>query len=419
MSKYITINDRTDKIEKWKKACSKLTTDITDITLDNNKHINNDVSDFIEKIRVEEGEMTLLKAQKGSFGFPFITHLKDIKWFTKLLIYNLDIDDSLHGEKNYDDLDTSEKLEFHKKIRGVANISFNTEHGINSILTDLFLNRVTPHVCVLYGATELMESKHKPIIQTLVKRYKKGERDILIDMSKVLMTEWAELGDLTDYIKEHFRKWSLETWKALLFQIIAMLALIQEKYPTFRHNDLSLSNILVQTTRKEPLDETELAGYYKYNIGGKEYCVQDIGFRVLLADFDYASIKELNITNEKLDNKHTKSFGAITEPNRSFDCHMMLNWINVWTLKLYKYENLEGVLGEVKKFIYSVIDENYRGNKNRYLNHNRLRNGKKIIDKLIPVNILENDPFFEKFRNYDDFIKNREFIEEYNSDKNA
>jgi hypothetical protein len=419
MSKYITTTYRINQLENWKQICSKLTNNDSNITLNNNRHINNDVSDFIEKLRIEEGEMTLLKAQKGSFGFPFITVLKDIKWFTKILIYNLDIDDSLHGEKLYDDMNCEERLEFHKKLALAPNISFNTEHIINSLLTDLFVNRTTPHICVLYGATELMESKHKPIIQTLVKKYKKDERDILIDMSKVLMTEWAELGDLTDYIKNNYRKWSLETWKALMFQIIAMLALIQEKYPTFRHNDLSLSNILVQNTRKEALDETELSGYYKYNINGKIYCVQDIGFRVLLADFDYSSIKELNITNEKLDNKHTKSFGAVTEENKSFDCHMMLNWINVWTLKLYKYEDLEGVLGEVKKFIYGVIDENYRGHKNRYLNHNRLRNGKKVIDKLIPVNILESDPFFEKFRNYEEFIKNRVFIEEYNSDKKA
>jgi hypothetical protein len=413
MSKYICISDRLGVLEKWKDTCKCLTTDKSSITLDDNLHINNDVSDFVEKIRIENGDMTLLRALKGTFGFPFVTTLGDVKWFTKMMIYDLELD-GLEPPSLYDSLKLEELVEFHGKVKEINKISVNTEHKVNSVLTKLVTNNVTPHVCILYGATELMESKNKELIQILVKKYKKKDKDVLIDMAKVLMTEWADLGDLTDYIKNNHRKWSLETWKALLFQMIAMLALIQEKYPTFRHNDLSMSNILVGSTRKEQLETTELAGYYKYNIGGKQYCVPDIGFRVLLADFDYASIIEADITHEKLNNKDTKSFGMVSDPNASFDVHMMLNWLSVWTLKLYKYDDLGGVLGEVKNFIYNVIDENYRGVQNRYLKHSRLRNGKRIIDKLIPKFILETNSMFEKYRNYEEFIIGREFIEEYN-----
>jgi hypothetical protein len=416
MSKYICISDRLEVLEKWKDVCKGLTIDNSSITLDDNLHINNDVSDFVENIRLENGDMTLLRALKGTFGFPFVTTLGDVKWFTKMMIYDLELD-GLEPPSSYDGLNLEELVEFHGKVKEVSKISVNTEHKVNSVLTKLVNNKVTPHVCILYGATELMDSKNKQLIQILVKKYKKKDKDVLIDMAKVLMTEWADLGDLTDYIKSNHRKWSLETWKTLLFQMIAMLALIQEKYPTFRHNDLSMSNILVGTTRKEELGESELAGYYKYNIGGKQYCVPDIGFRVLLADFDYASIIEKDITHEKLNNKDTKSFGMVSDGNASFDVHMMLNWLSVWTLKLYKYEDLGGVLGEVKDFIYNVVDENFRGVQNRYLKHSRLRNGKRIIDKLIPTVILENNAMFEKYRNYEEFIVGREFIEEYNDDK--
>jgi hypothetical protein len=415
MSKYICISDRLQKLNHWKETCVKLINDSENITLDDNLHINNDISDFVEKIRIEGGNMTLLKDLKGTFGFPFITELNNIKWFTKMMIYDLELDKDIVPE-SYDNLTDIEKSDFHKIVIKQPKISVNTEHTVNAILTKLVISNITPHVCILYGATELLESKHKDLIQILVKKYKKKDKDVLIDMAKVLMTEWADLGDLTDYIKNNYRKWSLETWKALLFQLVSMLALIQEKYPTFRHNDLSMSNILVQNTRNVELDETEISGYYKYNINGKSYCIPDIGFRVLIADFDYASIKELNITNEKLDIVETKRFGAVSDENKCFDLHMMLNWLNVWTLKLYKYENLGGVLGEVQQFVYGIIDEKYRGDLNRYLKHSRLRNGKKIIDKMIPVHILENNILFEKYRNYEDFIKNREFIEEYNID---
>jgi hypothetical protein len=413
MSRYICISDRLEVLEKWKDACKGLTIDKSSITLDDNLHINNDVSDFVENIRLENGDMTLLRALKGTFGFPFVTTLGDVKWFTKMMIYDLELD-GLEPPSSYDGLNLEELVEFHRKVKEISKISVNTEHKVNSVLTKLVINNITPHVCILYGATELMEPKNKELIQILVKKYKKKDKDVLIDMAKVLMTEWADLGDLTDYIKSNHRKWSLETWKVLLFQMIAMLALIQEKYPTFRHNDLSMSNILVASTRKTQPEETELAGYYKYNIGGKQYCIPDIGFRVLLADFDYASIIEADITHEKLNNKDTKSFGMVSDCNASFDVHMMLNWLSVWTLKLYKYEDLGGVLGEVKNFIYNVLDENFRGVQNRYLKHSRLRNGKRIIDKLIPKVILENNDMFEKYRNYEEFIIGREFIEEYN-----
>lgn len=414
MSKYICISDRLEVLDKWKETCKSLTTDKTPITLDDNLHINNDVSDFVENIRIENGDMTLLRALKGTFGFPFVTMLENIKWFTKMIIYDLDLDDSI-VPKSYDTLSLEELVDFHNKVKDQSKISVNTEHKVNSLLTKLVSNNITPHICILYGATELIDSKNKELIQILVKKYKNKDKDSLIDMAKVLMTEWADLGDLTDYIKANHRKWSLETWRALLFQMIAMIALIQEKYPTFRHNDLSMSNILLGSTRKQQLDETELAGYYKYNIGGKQYCVPDIGFRVLLADFDYSSLIEMDITHEKLNNRDTKSFGMVSDGNKSFDTHMMLNWLSVWTLKLYKYEELGGVLGEVKDFIYNILDEDFRGVQNRYLKHSRLRNGKRVIEKLIPINILETNYMFEKYRNYQEFIIDRQFIEEYNS----
>jgi hypothetical protein len=412
---YITIDDRIENIERWKLVCKKLTTDESPITLNSDLHIENDVSDFIEKIRIADGEMTILKALKGTFGFPFETILDNYKWFTKMMIYDFEIDESIIPKKHYDNLTESERSDFHKLVISQKNISINTEHTINTILTNLFLKKITPHICVIYGATELMEPKHSELIKMFVKRYKYKDRECLMDLCKVLMTEWADLGELSDYVESNRKIWSIETWRALFFQMLAMLALIQEHYPSFRHNDLSMSNILVQKTRKTDIGLAK--GYYKYTINGKVYCIPDVGFRVLLADFDYASIKELGITNEKLDNRHTKRFGAVSEPNRSFDAHMMLNWINMWTLRLYRHEELDGPLGEVKDFLYGLIEDKFRGNRSRYVNHTRLRNGNRIVEELIPVNVLEKNVFFEKYRNYEELIRDMELIETYNTFK--
>jgi thiamine kinase-like enzyme len=418
MNKYITISDRKEQMERWKTVCSKLTNDNTPITVDEKYHINNDVSDFIEKIRTEGGEMILLKELKGSFGFPFQTYLETVPWFTKLILYELEEDEGWK-ENKYVQMTPEDKKNFHIQIAQRAHLSMNTEPKINSILNRLVLDKINPHLCLVYGTTTLMEEKHKPILDTLINRYKKKEKEYLLEMSNVMMNEWCKLGDASDYIVKNYKKWSLDTWRSLFFQLIAMLALLQEQYPSFRHNDLSMANILIQSTRKEGLDETELSGYYKYHIGGKEYYVPDIGFRVFLTDFDYATIRELGITNEKINNSYTKKFGVIWDENKSFDCHMMLNWFSTWTLRLYKIDNdIGGTIGQVKSFFDELIQPQYRGVHGRYLNFTRLRNGKRVIPELVPSYILENNSFFEKYRSVEEF-KDRVFIEEYNIPKNT
>jgi hypothetical protein len=122
--------------------------------------------------------------------------------------------------------------------------------------------------------------------------------------------------------------------------------------------------------------------------------------------------------NNKVDNKFTKKYGAVSDFNQSFDCHMMLNWLSVWVLKLHNYNDFNKPpfnIAHIKDFIYEVIDNEFRGFNNRYINYTRLRNGKRVLEKVIPKNILENNSLFERFRNYDSWIEERTFIEEYNT----
>ena len=45
---------------------------------------------------------------------------------------------------------------------------------------------------------------------------------------------------------ENFTKLTVKEWRVMFFQILSVLAIIQTKYPTFRHNDLKANNILIQ-----------------------------------------------------------------------------------------------------------------------------------------------------------------------------
>ena len=76
-----------------------------------------------------------------------------------------------------------------------------------------------------------------------IKRYKKGE---YYDNVSVLISEWANAGDMLDYIKANYKTFTVRHWRSMFFQLISVLAIIQNKYPGFRHNDMKANNILIQ-----------------------------------------------------------------------------------------------------------------------------------------------------------------------------
>ena len=70
------------------------------------------------------------------------------------------------------------------------------------------------------------------------------------DTAVILISEWANGGDLLDFLRRNYKKLDLLHWKVIIFQILFTLAVIQKKYPGFRHNDLKANNILLQVFPK-------------------------------------------------------------------------------------------------------------------------------------------------------------------------
>jgi ribonucleotide reductase alpha subunit len=113
-------------------------------------------------------------------------------------------------------------------------------------------NQQTPHI-VLPIAT--FNTEIKPFINLIkdnakgnkkfeefMKKYKHGD---YYDKISVLISEWANGGDLLDYIRANYKTISLKEWRVMFFQILSSLAVIHKKYPSFRHNDMKANNILL------------------------------------------------------------------------------------------------------------------------------------------------------------------------------
>ena len=110
----------------------------------------------------------------------------------------------------------------------------NAELMMLKVLSYFVVNNQSPHIVLPIGT---FNTSIKPFIglakegivdnkkyKLFIKKYKKKE---LYNEVSVLISEWANGGDLLEYIREKGNSIDLLTWKVLLFQIISVLVVIQ------------------------------------------------------------------------------------------------------------------------------------------------------------------------------------------------
>jgi serine/threonine protein kinase len=202
----------------------------------------------------------------------------------------------------------------------------------------------------------------------------------------VVISEWANRGDLSMFLKKHYKKLELIHWQSLFFQIISTLAVIQTKYPSFRHNDLKANNILISKT-----DTSNKKILYKVN--KKEYILPSIGYCLYLWDFDFACIPGV-VENSKVYQDWTKKINITSKKNQYYDIHYFFCTL-IFKGFLPELMTDTSVPLEVKKFIAYVIPEEYRPGHSLGKVNKRCR--MLVDDELLkPVDLLDHK-FFSPF----------------------
>jgi hypothetical protein len=277
----------------------------------------------------------------------------------------------------------------------------NAELLMLSVLSYFVKNKETPHI-VLPICT--FNTSIKPIINLprecvnnnkkfdqFVKKYEKKE---YYDKLSVLISEWVNGGDLLDYIRNNYRDFKLKHWRVLFFQIISVLAIIQTKYPAFRHNDLKANNILVQIieTTKDKNNK------YRYKINNTDYIIPNVGFQIKIWDFDFACIPGI-VDNAKVSAEWTSKINIKPERNQYYDIHY---FFNTFTRKGFFPEFYTScfIPDEAKEFVKRIIPQEYRFSDDKDKEPKIHERGRLLVDDeyLTPDNILKNDPFFSKMR---------------------
>jgi len=381
---YNLIPDRINRIEKivtGKNIDSIIDFSKHDVLISNNSD-EHDIRDMLPKKYIEFGKAIedlggkLLYIKSGSTGHTFKgVHLppNDNKqsYGVKIVAYP--------KKENYGDMYNIKRPE-------------NVELLMIRLLSSFVINKETPHI-VLPITT--FNTSIKPFLKLtddnivnskkfdiFIEKYKKGE---YYNNVSVLVSEWANSGDLLDYIRKNYKTFKVKEWRTIFFQFLSVLAVIQAKYPAFRHNDLKANNLLVHTIDSH--DKKHL-----YEINNQAYVLPNMGIHIKMWDFDFASIENL-IENAKVNAEWTTKINITSKQNRYYDVHYFFN-------TLYKkgffpeFLTDEHIPSSVKEFVNRVIPDEYRSGPNVSDRGRILIN----TEYAIPDTILKTDPFFKSLR---------------------
>lgn len=222
-------------------------------------------------------------------------------------------------------------------------VTKQTPHIVLPIAT--FNTNISPFLALLDD--DVVDIHDEKYVEFL-KRYKQGA---YYDEVSILLSEWANRGDLLDYIKKNYENIQLIHWKVFFFQLISTMAVIQSKFPDFRHNDLKANNLLIhKISRDKPR--------FTYTILRKKYLIPNIGYSIKLWDFDFANITGI-VDNAKVSLDWTKPINVTPKKHQYYDIHYFFNTL-AFTGFFTKFMTSDCIHKDVKEFVKRVIPPKYR-----------------------------------------------------------
>jgi hypothetical protein len=271
----------------------------------------------------------------------------------------------------------------------------NAELMMIRLLSMFVIRKETPHITLPIGTfntqidhfTNLIETgaikKDNKHYNEFLKRYKNKE---YYNNVSILISEWANRGDFLEFIRRFYKQFTLMHWKVFFFQILSVLAVIQNKFPTFRHNDLKANNILVHRSARR-------GKWCRYPINNDTYYVPNIDYKIKLWDFDFACVPGI-VNNSKVSAEWTNKINVSPVQNRYYDMHYFFNtFIRKGFFPQFLTEKCIPI--EVKKFVNDIIPKKYRSGDEID------KRGRILINDeyTTPNKTIQTHPFFREFRN--------------------
>lgn len=209
-------------------------------------------------------------------------------------------------------------------------------------------------------------------------------QDRYLSSASVLISEWANGGDLLTFLKDNYKTLSLNQWRVIIFQVLHPLAVVHKMEPGFRHNDLKANNILIH------VGGSNRDRVVKYNLDGQYFYVPDINLDLWLWDFDFSCIPG-KVENAKVKTKWCSKINITTEKNQYYDMHYFFYTLFFHGF-LKNFFKCRTIPQEMVQFVKRVVPKKARADV--------LRKGRTSLKEEIntPLNVLLNDPFFKPFQ---------------------
>jgi hypothetical protein len=170
--------------------------------------------------------------------------------------------------------------------------SDNMNKIITYLLSGLVINKKTKHI--LMNILNVDVNTHD--IKKYIDKYTDNE-DVILNLIKKdtqisveIREHFFKLDNLYNLFNDNSFEYTNNDIRVIIFQVLYTLAVIQDRYPTFKHNNLDLKNIYCYL--KEKTDS-----YYEYIIDDIKFNIPNIGLDIKITNFDDSIIVN------KLDNE--------------------------------------------------------------------------------------------------------------------
>jgi serine/threonine protein kinase len=107
-----------------------------------------------------------------------------------------------------------------------------------------------------------------------------------------------------------------EELKSIIIQVVYILSAIHKKFPTFRHHDLHLDNVMVMKKRTSTNHEIE--------IGKSKIDFNDAKLEIKLMDFGLSTMNGVTNPNVEKSNTFRMGYGIFKESDKGYDLHLFL-----------------------------------------------------------------------------------------------
>lgn len=272
----------------------------------------------------------------------------------------------------------------------------NIEITIANLLANLVHSKETPHILLSIGHfyTNIntfinldknnVVSKESNNYSDFMNNYKQSK---YYKNVSVLISEFPNRLNVKDFLINNYQKITPAHWKVFFFQILSCLAVIQSKYPSFKHNNLKLDNVYVN---KNPTNKS----LFTYEICNNTFKVPNIGYQLLLSNYEFSNISEI-AENQIVTKEWANDCGINGYQNHYHDMHYFFSTLLIEQF-FPSFLTNEHVPQDAKNFVSRIVPIEYcKGNKNVS------DIGRLLVDVeyVTPKNVLFYDQYFEEFRN--------------------